>query len=255
MAKVLRRRRRIVEICTVLDIESLMRSSVEPIRVRKRPGFWLRLLSWIWPISVYSVKGGSGTRLKVVAWRGKYLMDTARVNYSFGSLHAVMQGSIEAMVARGVRTDRVLMLGYGGGSAAEIIHQQYGRDAEIVGVEIDAAVLSLAKQYFYTQGVRLLQEDAIDYVQKAAKQSWKYDLVICDLFLDEQVAAGVTSESFVEGLFHIVEQCGGVIVNTMMNAGEAKALESKLRGVFGVVEPWGGVKGNAVYLCRMGGNA
>ena len=111
-----------------------MRASVEPVRVRKRPGFWLRLLSWIWPISVCSVSGMSGTRLKVVAWRGKYLLDTGKVNYSFGSLQQVMLGSIRAMVDMGVKTDRVLMLGYGGGSAAEIIHQDFSRTAEIVGV-------------------------------------------------------------------------------------------------------------------------
>jgi spermidine synthase len=107
----------------------------------------------------------AGTRLKVVAWRGKFLLDTGKVNYSFGSLHRVMLGSIKAMVDMGVKTDRVLMLGYGGGSAAGIIHQDYSRTSEIVGVEVDPSVLDLAKRYFYTQGVRLLQEDAVEYVR------------------------------------------------------------------------------------------
>ena len=119
-----------------------MRAQLEPVRVRKRPGLGLRLLSWVWPVSVCSVGGEIGTRLKVVAWRGKYLLDTAKVNYSFGSLHAVMRGSIEAMVGRGVKVDRVLLLGYGGGSAAEIIHQDHNRDAEIVGGSEMRAVLS-----------------------------------------------------------------------------------------------------------------
>jgi spermidine synthase len=232
-----------------------MRASVEPVRVRKRPGFWLRLLSWVWPISVCSVAGMAGTRLKVVAWRGKYLLDTGKVNYSFGSLHQVMLGSIKAMVEMGVKTDRVLMLGYGGGSAAEIIHQEYSRTSEIVGVELDAAVLDLAKRYFYTQGVRLLQEDAVEYVRKASKQAWQYDLVICDLFVDGNVAEGVVAKSFVGGLSSIAENGGGVIVNTMMKSEQAKALELLLREQFSEVIPWDGVKGNAVFLCKMGGNA
>lgn len=255
MAKVLRRSRRNVEICDVIDMESLMRAQLEPVRVRKRPGLGLRLLSWVWPVSVYSVGGEIGTRLKVVAWRGKYLLDTAKVNYLFGSLHAVMRGSIEAMVGRGVKVDRVLLLGYGGGSAAEIIHQDHNRDAEIVGVEKDAAVLDLAKRYFYTQGVRLLQEDAIDYVHKAAKNAWHYDLVICDLFVDGDLAPGVVSERFVQDLTQLISVGGGVIVNTMLDAPKAKAFEAMLKAQFSTVIPWDGVKGNAVFLCKMGGNA
>ena len=197
----------------------------------------------------------SGTRLKVVAWRGKYLLDTGKVNYSFGSLHQVMLGSIKAMVDMGVKSDRVLMLGYGGGSAAEIIHQDFSRTAEIVGVELDAAVLDLAKRYFYTQGVRLLQEDAVEYVKKASKHAWQYDLVICDLFVDGDVAEGVATKSFVEGLSSIVEHGGGVIVNTMLDAPKAEAFEALLKAQFSEVIPWDGVKGNAVFLCKMGGNA
>lgn len=196
-----------------------------------------------------------GTRLKVVAWRGKYLLDTGKVNYSFGSLHQVMSGSIKAMVDMGVKTDRVLMLGYGGGSAAEIIHQDFSRTAEIVGVELDAAVLDLAKRYFYIEGVRLLQEDAVEYVRKASKHAWQYDLVICDLFVDGNVAEGVATKSFVEGLSSIAENGGGVIVNTMMKSEQAKALELLLREQFSEVILWDGVKGNAVFLCKMGGNA
>ncbi len=232
-----------------------MRSTVEPIQVRKRPGFWLRLLSWIWPIPVHVAKGDSVSSLKVVAWRGKYLLDTEKVNYSFGSLHVVMQGSIKAMVEKGVRTDRVLMLGFGGGSAAEIIHQDYSRDAEIVGVELDGSVLALAKSYFYTQGVRLLQEDAVEYVHKAAKNAWQYDLVICDLFVDGQLAKGVVSTSFVESLTKVVALEGGAIVNTMMKPHAAQSLETMLRASFTEVTPWTGVKGNTVFLCKMGGNA
>jgi spermidine synthase len=239
----------------MMDLESMMRASMEPIRVRKRPGFWLRLLSWIWPITVERRQGDLGASIRVVAWRGKYMMDTAKVNYSFGSLHEVMKGSIGAMVAKGVKTDRVLMLGYGGGSAAEIIHQDYNRESEIVGVESDGVVLALAKRYFYVEGVRLLQEDAIAYVKKAAAQAWQYDMVICDLFVDGDVAKGVESSAFLQGLSTLVENGGGVIVNTMLKSDGARAMEGLLKGVFSEVLAWDGMKGNAVFLCKMGGNA
>lgn len=239
----------------MLDLESLMRTSIEPIEVRKKPGFWLRCLSWLWTVKVEVVKGDDEVQLQVVAWRGKYMMDTAKVNYSFGSLHEVMKGSIESLVNDGVKTDRVLMLGYGGGSASEIIHQFHNRDAEIVGIEKDEAVLDLAKRYFYTQGVRLLHEDALGYVKRAVENTWQYELIVCDLFVDGNTVDAVVSDEFIERLSKLVSLDGGVIVNTMMKGSASKSFEAALNKVFATVRPWLGVKGNVVFLCRMGGNA
>jgi spermidine synthase len=116
-------------------------------------------------------------------------------------------------------------------------------------------VLALAKRYFYVEGVRLLQEDAIAYVKKAAAQAWHYDLVICDLFVDGDVAKGVESSAFLQGLSNLVENGSGVIVNTMLKSDGARAMEGLLKGVFSEVLAWDGMKGNAVFLCKMGGNA
>ena len=114
-------------------------------------------------------------------------METDKVNYSFGSLHGIMEKTLTALKAKHASFDRVLMLGYGGGSAAEIIHQQYQRDAEIVGIEIDPAIIDVAKAYFYTKGIRIMQENAFDYLRKASENSWEYDVILVDLFIDDMV--------------------------------------------------------------------
>ncbi len=237
------------------DIESMMRMSVEPIKVRKRPPFWKRVLSWILPIPEVKQKSLQGVDLKVLAWQGKFVLDTGKVNYSFGSLHDVMAGSIKEIVALGVSTDRVLMLGYGGGSAAEILHQDFNREAEIIGVEWDEAVIDLAKKYFYTQGVRLLNEDAVEYVFKAAKQSWEYDLIVCDLFTETKVASAVLEGEFLGSVAKLLGSSGGVIINTMLNSAEATSFLGSLKTRFDYVKTWDGMKGNAVFLCKMGGIA
>ncbi len=239
----------------MFDLDSMMRMSVEPIQVRKRPPFWKRLLSWILPIPEAHNKSLQGVELKVLAWQGKFVLDTGRVNYSFGSLHEVMAASIKEIVAWGVSAERVLMLGYGGGSAAEIIHQDFHRDAEIIGVEWDEAVIELAKKYFYTQGVRLLHEDAVEYVLKAAKQSWEYDLIICDLFTETEVASAVLEEEFLGNVAKLLGKNGGVIINTMLKKAESISFLALLKTKFDQVKTWDGMKGNAVFLCKMGGIA
>ena len=239
----------------MFDLDSMMRMSVEPIKVRKRPPFWKRVLSWILPIPEAHRKSRQGVDLKVLAWQGKFVLDTGKVNYSFGSLHEVMSGSIKEMVNWGVPVERVLMLGYGGGSAAEIIHQDFNRDAEIIGVEWDEAVIDLAKNYFYTQGVRLLNEDAVEYVFKAAKQSWEYDLIVCDLFTESQVSSAVLEGEFLASVAKLLGSGGGVIINTMLNKSAAISFLAVLNTRFDQVKTWDGMKGNAVFLCKMGGIA
>jgi hypothetical protein len=52
-----------------------------------------------------------------------------------------------------------------------------------------------------------------------------------------------------------VENEGGVIVNTMLKSEGARAMEGLLKEAFSEVLAWDGMKGNAVFLCKMGGNA
>jgi hypothetical protein len=225
----------------VFDLDSMMRQAVEPIKVRKRPSFWKRIFSWVLPIPQEKRKSSKGVELQVLAWQGKFVLDTGKVNYSFGSLHDVMVGSIKDIVAWGVQAERVLMLGYGGGSAAEIVHQDINRD--------------LAKKYFYTQGVRLLHDDAVDYVFRAAKQSWEYDLIVCDLFTETKVASAVLEGDFLESLSKLLGNKGGVIINTMLKKEESVLFLGELKKRFNHVKTWDGMKGNAVFLCKMGGIA
>jgi hypothetical protein len=73
--------------------------------------------------------------------------------------------------------------------------------------------------------------------------------------IELDLAKGVESSAFLQGLSTLVENGGGVIVNTMLKSDGARAMEGLLKGVFSEVLAWDGMKGNAVFLCKMGGNA
>jgi 23S rRNA U2552 (ribose-2'-O)-methylase RlmE/FtsJ len=209
----------------MFDIESLMQQHVEPKDVRKKPKGMQKWLSYVWPQRVLEKSSVYSGRLQVLSWKGKFILETTRVNYSFGSLHGVMEKTLEVLKKKVPDFDRVLMLGYGGGSAAEIIHQKYQRDAEIVGVEIDPVVVELAKSYFYTKGVRILQENAFDYVRKASENSWEYDVILVDLFIDDVVPEQALHEEFMHQL-SVVAASGMVAINTMKSeTGDFKSAE------------------------------
>ncbi|MFM1793276.1 MAG: hypothetical protein RLZZ252_1630 [Bacteroidota bacterium] len=198
----------------MFDIESLMQQHVEPKDVRKRPKGLKRWLSYLWPQRVFQTSSKYTEDIQVLAWKGRYILETNKVNYSFGSLHTIMEKSLSELKAKQASFERVLMLGYGGGSAAEIIHQQFQRDAEIVGVEIDSDIVDVAKSFFYTKGVRIIQENAFDYLRKASENSWEYDVILVDLFIDDVVPELVFNQQFISHLASVASG-GHVAINTM----------------------------------------
>ena len=77
--------------------------------------------------------------------QGELMLDTTEVNYSFGKLHDVMRSVLGKLKERRYPFDQVLILGYGGGSAAQIIHDEINPEAQIVGVELDSEVVALTE--------------------------------------------------------------------------------------------------------------
>jgi spermidine synthase len=76
---------------------------------------------------------------------------------------------------------RVLILGLGGGSAARIVRAIAPR-AQIVGVELDRAVVRAARQWFDLDGlgVDVVQGDARAYLERTRK---RFDIIFEDVFV------------------------------------------------------------------------
>jgi spermidine synthase len=144
--------------------------------------------------------------------------------------------------------EQTLILGYGGGSAAQIIHQKIDRESQIIGIEKDSEVIKLAKKYFYTTEVKLLHEDAFDYVKKAKNNGWKYSIVVVDLFRDAIVPQYDTA--FFESIYEILDENGVAVLNTMMSQSEFNALGRKIDEAGFKKEPWNEVKENRVWVFK-----
>ncbi len=79
---------------------------------------------------------------------------------------------------------RVLLLGVGGGAVIRQL-QRYLQPAEITAVDLDPVHLQIARRFFGVRGrgVRLLRADAVQWLE--AYKGDAFDLVIDDLFSDE----------------------------------------------------------------------
>ncbi len=213
-----------------------------------RLGFGKKVLSYFWPITIDVAKGELVDQLEVIVYNGKLMLDTNEVNYSFGNLHKVMELVLLRLFKKPYSFEQTLILGYGGGSAAQIIHEKIDREAQIIGIEKDAKVIEFAKKYFYTSEVKLLHEDAFDYVKKAKNNGWKYDLVVIDLFRDAIVPQYDTS--FFQAIYEILNEQGVAVLNTMMTEKEFLKLGEKIDEAGFKKEPWNEVKENRVWVFR-----
>jgi len=213
-----------------------------------RVGLVKKLLSYFWPVTIEKSKAEWSSDLEVIVYNGKLMLDTQEVNYSFGNLHKVMELVLMRLAKKKYSFEQTLILGYGGGSAAQIIHQKIDKESQIIGIEKDAEVIRFAKKYFYSSEVKLLHEDAFDYVKKAKNNGWKYSIVVIDLFRDAIVPQYDTA--FFESIYEILDENGVAVLNTMMNESEFNALGKKIDEAGFKKEPWNEVKENRVWVFK-----
>jgi len=186
---------------------------------------WLEVipkwLSYLWPISIKKVNSPINGILELGWHNGKKVLNTVNVNYSFGNLHAVMQFAIKEMGKHNVLFNKVLILGYCGGSAAEIIRNKYNKKAQILGVDIDKMVIELAKTHFYHTDVEFIEADALNFI-RSNKSGQRFDVIIVDLFIDNQEAT--FTKEFANNLKLWLNPNGMIAINSMKSAQDGQKI-------------------------------
>lgn len=90
--------------------------------------------------------------------------------------------SLPSIACSHSRVNSMLVLGVGGGTVIHQVQALHGPES-IVGVELDAQHLALARRYFSLDypGLQLLNEDAVHFLKTNRR---KFDLVVDDVFTD-----------------------------------------------------------------------
>ncbi|MEO5348120.1 MAG: fused MFS/spermidine synthase [Magnetococcus sp. YQC-3] len=109
----------------------------------------------------------------------------------------------------------VLVIGLGGGTIPATL-QKIRPDIQIDCVEIDPAVVRVAKKYFNFsgEGMNLFVEDGRVFVKHLLRQKRKYDLVILDAFDHISVPEHMTTKEFLQEVRGILQPDGVLAANT-----------------------------------------
>jgi len=215
-----------------------------------------KAISWFVPTQLEKVRGELGHELEVNVHNGRMMLDTANVNYSFGSLQDVFDYAFTKTHLYDAQINSVLLLGFGSGSVAELLLQKCNPEMFITGIEADSEVIRLAKKYFpvaVSPRVSIIHGTAEQYTEHCDRQ---FDLIVIDVFIEDKVPASVQSSEFLRKVKSLLSKQGKVYINKMEVRNDEvslEALEKNMRAVFRTVKPVKvhmGNAGNVVFVSQ-----
>lgn len=145
---------------------------------------------------------------------GKYILNSKHVNYSFGKLDMVFRSAFSQMQIEKLKIDSVLLLGLGAGNVPRLL-KDLQKNAKITAIEFDPEVLRLARKYFELdnlENLNVVLGDAFSYIENCTVT---FDLIIVDLFVDEEVPAKASDPEFLKRLEAFLNPKGHLMMNRL----------------------------------------
>jgi spermidine synthase len=175
-----------------------------------------RLLSFFIPITIHQKKSAISKNLEVTWNNGQLVLDSANTNYSYGSLQRILRKGLSYIGFERIRSfNNILVLGVAGGSVIKTLVDDVKFRGRITGVEIDADVAEIARNYFGLDDIpnfSLVIDDAFEFVLKTRE---KYDLIIIDIFQDTAMPNFLFEDFFINRINFLLNVNGFILFNTM----------------------------------------
>lgn len=175
--------------------------------------------------------------LEVAIINGRYQLNAGKVNYSFGPLHDAFRKYFKKDAPNLEDDSKVLILGFGAGSVASIIRNELGLKSHITGIEADEKIIEIAKEHFYLnklQNTEIHIIDANDYILQCPQ---KFDLIVIDIYLDDQVPVKFESREFIERIYQCLRVGGKVVFNRLQPTDTGDQTIKVLIGKFNSIFP------------------
>ena len=176
-----------------------------------------RLLSYLYPIKIYSQKSALSQTLEITWANGDLVMDSLNTNYSYGSLQRILKLGLKNIgFAKIKEMNHILILGVAGGSVVKTLIDDIAFKGKITGVEIDSDIIEIANQFFKLNEIPQLQiiiDDAFEFVLKTTE---KYDLIVIDVFQDIKMPNFLFESYFMDRICFLLKSKGVVLFNTML---------------------------------------
>jgi spermidine synthase len=111
---------------------------------------------------------------------------------------------------------RILIIGLGGGTMSNTLAQLYPQ-SKIDNVEIDQAVINVARNYFSffeNDNVKTYNQDGRIYIKRALLKKQQYDWIILDAFNGDYIPEHLMTKEFLQETKALLSQNGVLSANT-----------------------------------------
>lgn len=183
-----------------------------------------KYLSYIFEFPIEKKYSDSSGNLEVTFHKGAYKLSTANAIYSWGKYYESFGTAFKKLDIYNADIHKVLILGYGLGSIADLVKKNKAVDI-IIGVDSDPVIMDLAYRYQQIPERELVCMSAIEYIQTSIK---KFDLICIDIFIDDKVPATVMQEDFLEKVFQRLNTSGWLIFSQLTQNSLGNKLLSQL---------------------------
>jgi len=160
------------------------------------------------------VESSINGQIQVVRTAGRYKIMCGGLIQTGGVLRDIWRKGLKRISDNQFPISNVLILGLGGGTVARLVAKQWPQ-AQIVGVELDPAMITLGKKYFdldRLSQLKIIQADAFEWVKN---QKDKFDLILVDMYLGELLPEKSEQEEFLQDLRSLLTKPGKVIFNRL----------------------------------------
>jgi len=111
---------------------------------------------------------------------------------------------------------RILVAGLGGGTIPTIMHELFPQ-AHIDVLEVDIAVVNVARQFFNFQEDERMVTHVVDarvFIKRAGLQGLTWDYIVLDAFSGEYIPEHLLTREFLEEVSSVLTPDGVVVANT-----------------------------------------
>ena len=115
---------------------------------------------------------------------------------------------------------RILVAGLGGGTIPTVMRELFP-DARIDVLEVDPAVLTVAKAYFnFVEDEQLVNHvvDARVFIKRAGLRGEQYDYIVLDAFSGEYIPEHMLTQEFLQEVSQILTPDGVLVANTFSSS-------------------------------------
>ncbi len=129
----------------------------------------------------------------------------------------------------------ILIAGLGGGTLPTALHDLYP-EATIEVLEIDQAVVNVAKQFFQYQESDKVKTHVVDarvFIKRAGLEGRTFDFIVLDAFTGEYIPEHMLTQEFLEEVKKVMTPDGVLISNTFSTSSLYSHESETYRAVFG----------------------